>query len=113
MTDLPIGFASAANDWNEDFAGRPYSLADWNQLTFGEQQRYGASECKTKGAVYGTKVLGREVSVVVNLPDSLVGSGFSESEARWLEQSLHKAAENTIHWILTRRSITKAAGEEG
>lgn len=36
----PIGFNAAKADWNEELAGRPYSIDDWNQLTFGEQRSY-------------------------------------------------------------------------
>lgn len=105
----PIGFEAAKADWNELFAGRPYSLDDWNGLTFGEQQRYGAAECKTKGAIYRTEIAGAVVNVSVNLPASLVGAGFAEKEARWLEGALHKAAEAAIHWILAAREQQKGS----
>lgn len=104
MSESPVGFDAAKAEWNEKFAGRPYSLSDWNSLTFSEQQRYGMQECKTKGAIYTTAVDGRHLRVTVDLPVSLVGQGFSQSEARWLESALHKKLEETIHWVLVART---------
>lgn len=102
---IPLGYQSAAADWDEVFAGRPYTLADWNSLTFGEQERYGAQECKTKGAMYHTSVNNKTVRLTVELPTSLVGHGFTAKESKWLESALHKAAERTIHWVLVRRAM--------
>lgn len=102
----PIGFAAAEADWSlaEGPNPRPYTLDLWNQLTFGEQQRYGAQECKTKGAVYSITTRGLEISATVKLPTSLAGSGFSEAEAKWIEAALHKKIEETVHWILVARN---------
>lgn len=99
----PIGFDAAAADWDTVLAGRSYTIDDWNRLTFREQQRYGSQECKTKGAIYRTQIKGKILSVTVDLPSSLVGSGFSAKEATWLEDALHKKVEETIHYILIAR----------
>jgi hypothetical protein len=105
MTDAkcPLGFEAARKDWNVALAGREMTEADWTSLTFGEQARYGAAECKTKGANYSTRISGRQVSVTVDLPDSLIGTGFSPAEAKWLESAIHKKIEDTLHWMLTAR----------
>jgi hypothetical protein len=103
MSDKPFGFEAAKADWNKELAGREMTEADWNSLTLGEQARYGGTECKTKGANYSTRISGRQVSVTVDLPDSLIGNGFNQAEAKWLEAAIHKEIENTLHWMLTAR----------
>lgn len=110
MSDaMPIGFDAAKKDW-DDYEQkcrnpRPYNIALWNSLTLGEQQRYGAQECKTKGAIYKIRVAGCRLHMEIDLPVSLIGSGYSEAEARSLEHQLHKKAEEAIHWMIVRRQI--------
>lgn len=48
QVDRPIGFAEAQKDWNEAFAGRPMTIADWHRLTFGEQADYRKREQMTE-----------------------------------------------------------------
>jgi hypothetical protein len=108
MSDTyPLGFRAAEADWNHLELKcpdpRPYTLELWNQLTMGEQAKYGAEECKTQGAIYTSEITGDSVSMTVALPTSLVPNGFSEKEARWIEDALHKKFEETIHWILVTR----------
>ena len=61
---VPVGFLEAADDWNEALAGRPYSLADWNSLTFGDQWRYAAEAQGAKPvkgeAIFTIRVGGRQ-----------------------------------------------------
>ena len=100
---MPLGFEAAKADWNRALVGREMTMADWTSLTFGEQARYGAAECKTKGAVYSSRVKHNVVEVRVSLPDSLAMNGLREDEAKWIEAALHKELETTIHWIITAR----------
>src|SRR5712691_3502899 len=101
----PLGFEAARNDWNEKLAGRPMNERDWTSLTFGEQGRYGAQECKTKGAIYSVHVAADVIEVKVSLPRSLMLDGLTQDEAKWIESALHKSLEETIHWIITWRQI--------
>jgi hypothetical protein len=99
----PIGFEAAKADWNEALAGRPMNDEDFYSLTFGEQARYGAQECKTKGAMFTTRISQNVLEVRVELPASLSLAGIQKSEAVGIEYAIHKAIENTIHWILVSR----------
>lgn len=101
--DRPIGFDAAAEDWNDQLNGRPMGLGDWNSLTFGEQARYGARECRTKGAMFKSRVSAGEVSMAVTLPSNLALTGLTEKEAKWLEAALHRKFEETLHWIIVGR----------
>ncbi len=105
MDNHPLGFEAARNDWDEKLAGRSMNDRDWTSLTFGEQARYGAQECKTKGAIYSVYVAADVIEVKVNLPRSLILSGLTKDEAEWIEFVLHRSLENAIHWIITRRQI--------
>lgn len=112
VDSYPPGFQAAKDEWDEFELKcrqpRPYTLALWNQLTLGEQAGYGRRECKTKGAVYKTRVTPSALHLTIELPESLIGSGFSEEEAKQLENAAHRKMEDTIHWILVRRAL---AGE--
>lgn len=105
----PLGFDAAAADWNEAYAGRPMNLADWNSMTLGEQARYGATECQTKGAIYKSRVNESEIHFTVQLPSSMKLTGLTEREAKWIEAALHRKLEETIVWIIRGREI-EAAG---
>ena len=105
MPDTPIGFDAARDDWNTAFAGREMTVADWNSLTLGEQARYGARECQTKGANYTIRVSGRAIEIKVDLPSSLI-EGFTAAESRWLESAAHKIVAETIFYVLQRRAQT-------
>jgi hypothetical protein len=102
--DKPPGFEAAAKDWNIALAGREMGLSDWYSLTLGEQARYGAAECKTKGAIYSVHVTHDHIAVSISLPRSLHMDGLREDEAKWIEAALHKELETTIHWILVERA---------
>ncbi len=104
----PLGFEAAKAEW-DDFelkchSPRPYTLDLWNELTLGQQARYGAMECKTKGAIYSSVIKKNEVTMSIALPDNLIMHGLTEKEAKWLENALHKKFEETIHWIVTSRN---------
>lgn len=103
MSDKPIGYEAAKADWNRDFSGRDMTLRDWTSLTLGEQARYGAAECKTKGAVYSVRVSRNKIDVSISLPDSLALNGLREDEAKCIEAALHSKLEDTIHWIIVSR----------
>lgn len=103
MGERPLGFEAAAADWNEPFAGRPMNYNDWASLTIGEQQRYAASECKTKGAIYSSHVTADRVEFSVKLPPDLAMQGLKDWEARWIEAAVHKSLEQTIALMLTAR----------
>jgi hypothetical protein len=104
VTLLPLGFEQAAEDWNEAYAGRPMGMADWLQLTFGEQHRYAAQECKTKGANCVSKVCADRIEFTITLPPSLHMVGLTAKDAERIENALHKAAESVIAWELQYRS---------
>lgn len=110
MAEMPIGFEAAKAAWDEKLAGRPMTLDDWNSLTFGDHARYGAQECKTKGAVYTSHVSRSEVTVKIALPENLAMNGLTEGEAREIERKLHKTLEEAVYWILRWRQITSGNG---
>lgn len=107
MSGQPLGFAAASADWNEAFAGRPMEYHDWLTLTFGEQQRYAAQECKTKGAVYSSRVSRNSIAFEISLPESLALDGLTEDEAGSLERHLHRVLEKQISSILTLRAYKR------
>ena len=104
---FPIGFEAAKAEWDEcerhGINPRPYTIQLWNELTFGEQQRYGSEECRTKGAIYETKIHGDLLHITVKLPESLIGAGFTKDEAHRLEQTAHRKIEEAIYWTLQHR----------
>jgi hypothetical protein len=103
---LPLGYMASLEDWNERFAGRPMNMSDWNRLTCGEQQRYAAQECKTRGAIYKSKVSSNKISFEIILPASLTLQGLTESEAEGLERYLHRRLEEQVAAILQLRRMT-------
>lgn len=106
MMEHPVGFSEAAKDWNRDFAGRDYSINDWNNLTLGEQNRYAVAECKTKGAVYKSRINSSSIEFSVNLPQSLSLKNLCSTEAEIIERWLHKAIEKEIAAIIQLREIS-------
>ncbi len=105
MRDAPLGYQAAEGDWNEIFAGRTMQESDWNSLTIGEQQRYAEQECKTKGAVYQTRISAKCIKVSVNLPASLALHNLTEREAEKVERYIHHALEREIAAILKLRQL--------
>lgn len=102
-----LGFAAAAEDWNEAFAGRPMNERDWNELTIGEQHRYAQQECKTKGAVYSSRIGEDRIEFSVALPESLRLSGLTSEEAASYERELHRVVEDRITWIIQHRALLR------
>lgn len=108
---LPMGYAASEADWNVAFAGRPMDMSDWNSLTLGEQHRYAAQECKTKGAVYTSHIREDRIEFSVALPSALHLSGLTREEAESYERELHRVVEDRIAWILQYRSqVAQARG---
>lgn len=109
LDKMEIGFAAAKAEWDafelQTVDPRPYTKELWNQLTFGEQQRYGAQECQTKGAVYTSRIRANKIEFSVTLPSDLTLNGLTENEAKWLERALHKKMEETIVWIIRGREF--------
>lgn len=112
MMRLPLGFAAANEDWNEAFAGGPMQLSDWNSLTIGEQHRYAQRECKTKGAVYSSRICEDRIEFSVALPPSLRLSGLTGEEAASYERELHRVVEDRITWIIQHRAMTAELKEQ-
>lgn len=106
MQDKPLGFEPAAADWDGALAGRPYSTDDWNSLTFAEQNRYARQECKTKGAVYSSRISSNRIDFSVALPSSLAFAELQEYEARKIERWLHIALEKEIAGIIQLRELS-------
>lgn len=102
----PLGYEASAEDWNEALAGRPMQMSDWNGLTLGEQHRYAERECKTKGAIYSSRICEDRIEFSVELPKALRLSGLTKSEAESYERELHRVVEDRIAWILQYRSMT-------
>ena len=103
--DHPLGFDAAASEWNAHFAGREQTLEDWNRLTLGEQQRYAAQECKTKGAIYSSKITRNSIAFTVSLPDALAMDGLTRDDADRLERHMHRVLEHQIASILQLRRM--------
>jgi hypothetical protein len=108
MSALPIGFSEAARDWNVALAKREMTYRDWSELTLGEQARYAARECQTKGAVYSSRITGNEITFSVKLPPTLAMTGLTADEARCLEGYLHRKLEEQIVAILQLRQYASA-----
>lgn len=109
---LPMGYAASEADWNEAFAGRPMDMSDWNSLTLGEQHRYAAQECKTKGAVYTSHIREDRIEFSVSLPPALRLSGITREEAQSYERELHRVVEDRIAWILQYRALVASCKAE-
>lgn len=105
--DGPLGYMASLEDWNELFAGRPMNIEDWNTLTLGEQQRYAARECKTRGAVYSSKISADRIEFSIQLPASLAMCGLTKDEAGALERYLHRRLEEQVAAILTIRQFQR------
>jgi hypothetical protein len=108
----PLGYEAAAEDWNEAFAHRPMEMRDWTSLTFGEQARYAQAECRTKGAVYKSKITPTRVHFEVELPPSLALHELTEEDAGRLERELHRAFEKKIADYLQLKNMLAICAAE-
>ena len=105
--DLPLGYLASLEDWNEVFTKRPMTLQDWNELTLGEQRQCAVKECKTKGAMYSSRVKHDLIEFSIKLPPALAMNGLTADEAVKLERYLHRRLEEQIAAILTMRQLAR------
>lgn len=92
-----LGFAACKAEWDEmqrDWTPkRPYTRLMWNQLTFGDRERYGRLEL----AGAGLKIEIRGSRLSIDLPPSY--AALTLNEIRWLEESIAAHVSKTLFRI--------------
>lgn len=89
-----LGFLSAKAEWDEFelkcVHPRPFTRLLWNQLTLGDQERYGRLELANSGV--NIKV--DHSRAVIDLPDSY--GGLSANEIKWLNDAVAECVSKTL-----------------